>query len=83
MISDSDIFEAMARSDENPSSINLSNIDLDESFQSTRVVRQAPAVRSSSIPLFSLDILNHLLASQDVEQPHYFRDIGGIQLTLR
>ena len=65
MISDLDVFEGMVRNDENPTPIDLSNIDLDEFLQSTRVARQAPAVRSSITPVFSLDILNYLLAIQD------------------
>jgi hypothetical protein len=83
MISDLDVFGAMVRSDENPAPIDLSNTNLDEFFQLTRVARQAPAVRSSLILSFSLVILNHFLAIQDVEQLLYFCDIGSLQLTLR
>ena len=69
----------MVRSKENPTPIDFENIDLDEFFQLNRqrspVAHQAPAVGSSSILSFPLDILTHLLAIQDVGEFIYFRDI--------
>ena len=82
--SDWDIFEAMVRNDENPAPIDFSNVDLDELFQITRprppVANGPPAVCSSSSPVILLDILNHLLAIQDVEKLLYFKHV--LRLTL-